>query len=252
MALATRAEPVAERGQLVIVRGEQAAAAIDLVQMLDRRPGDRETVEGRGAAADLVEDDQRARAGLVQDRGGLDHLDHEGRAPAREIVGGADAREQPVDDADMGRLRRHEGAHLRQHRDQRVLAQEGRLAGHVRAGDQADAPAGLGCGRRQLGVVGDEGLAVALQRRLDHRMASRLDAEGRAVVDDRPGPALACGQRRQPRRDIDLGQSLRRSLDRLGLRHDGGGQLREDRELELQRPVGGRGDLRLEFAELHR
>jgi hypothetical protein len=49
-----------ERGQLVEVGGEQRAAAVDLVQVLDRRPGDRQAVEGRGAAADLVEDDQRA------------------------------------------------------------------------------------------------------------------------------------------------------------------------------------------------
>ena len=90
-----------ERGQLVVMRGEQRAAAIVLVQMLDRRPGDRQPVEGRGAAADLVEDDQRAFAGLIEDRRGLDHLDHEGRAPARQIVGGADAGEQPIDHADM-------------------------------------------------------------------------------------------------------------------------------------------------------
>ena len=76
-----------ERGQLVVVRREQRAAAVDLVQMLERRPGDRQAVEGRGAAADLVEDHKAARPGLVQDRRGLDHLDHEGRAAARQIVG---------------------------------------------------------------------------------------------------------------------------------------------------------------------
>ena len=47
-----------ERGQLMIMRGEQRAAAVDLMQMLDRRPGDGEAVEGRGAAADLVENDE--------------------------------------------------------------------------------------------------------------------------------------------------------------------------------------------------
>ena len=47
-----------KRRQLVIVGGEERAAAIDLVQMLDRRPGDGEAVEGRGAAADLIEDDE--------------------------------------------------------------------------------------------------------------------------------------------------------------------------------------------------
>jgi DNA mismatch repair protein MutS len=34
------------------------------VEVLDRRPGDGEAVEGRGAAADLVEDDERPFAGL--------------------------------------------------------------------------------------------------------------------------------------------------------------------------------------------
>ena len=38
-----------------------------------------------------------------------------------------------------GRARRHERAHLRQHHDERVLAQEGRFAGHVGAGDKPDA-----------------------------------------------------------------------------------------------------------------
>ncbi len=75
----------------MIVRREQRAAAVALMQMLDRGPGDRQAVEGRGAAADLVEDDQRPLAGLVEDHGGLDHLDHEGRAAPRQIVGGADA-----------------------------------------------------------------------------------------------------------------------------------------------------------------
>ena len=78
-----------------------------LVQMLDHRPGDRQPVERRGAAPDLVENDERAPRRLIEDRGGLDHLDHEGRAAAGEIVGRADAREQPVDDADMRVRRRH-------------------------------------------------------------------------------------------------------------------------------------------------
>ena len=144
-----------ERGQLVVMGREQRAAAVDLVQMLDRGPGDRQPVEGRGAAADLVEDHQRLRAGLVQDRRGLDHLDHEGRAAARQVVGGADAAEQPVDDADPRRLGRHEGADLGQDRDQRVLAQEGRSCRPC-SGRSAATAGGPG---RQRAVVGDEGRA---------------------------------------------------------------------------------------------
>ena len=117
-------------------------------------------------AADLIENDQRARAGLIEDGGSFDHLDHEGRAPAGEIVGGADAREQPVDDADMRAARRNEAAHLREDRDQRVLPQERGFARHVGTGDQPDAAGVRSVGRRSR-IVGD-GLPSAAQSLLDH------------------------------------------------------------------------------------
>ena len=153
-----------QRGELVVMRGKQRAAAVLLVQMLDRRPGDRQAVEGRGAAPDLVEDDERALARLVEDRRGLDHLDHEGRAAAREIVGRADAAEQPVDHADPRALGRHEAAHLRQHGDQRVLAQKVDLPamlGPVMSQSARRLPAAAA----QIAIIGDERAAVARQRR---------------------------------------------------------------------------------------
>ena len=56
-----------------------------------------------------------------------------------QVVGGADSAEQPVDHADMRALGRHERTRLREDGDQRVLAQEGRLAAHIGAGEQPDA-----------------------------------------------------------------------------------------------------------------
>jgi len=47
---------------------------------------DREPVERGGAAPDLVEDHERALGRLVEDRRGLDHLDHERRLAGGEIV----------------------------------------------------------------------------------------------------------------------------------------------------------------------
>ena len=140
-------------------------------------------------------------AGLVQDRRGLDHLDHEGRAPARQVVGGADPAEELVDDADPRLARRHERAHLRQHRDQRVLPQEGRLAGHVRPGEQPERPRARPVGA-ELAVVGDEAAARAPQRRLDHRVPAAGDREGAVLVDLRPHPVLgrARGRPAPPRR----------------------------------------------------
>src|SRR5207248_7332267 len=61
-----RGELGGERGQFVVMGREEGAAAVDLMQMLEAGPGDREPVERRGAAADLVENDEGMRARLVQ------------------------------------------------------------------------------------------------------------------------------------------------------------------------------------------
>jgi hypothetical protein len=133
---------------------EQRPAAVGVVQGLGAGPGDGQAVIGGGAAADLVEDHQRARACLGEDGGGLDHLHHEGRAAAGQVVARADAAEQAVDDAEPQALGGHEAAGLGQDGQQGVLAQEGRLAGHVRAGDDRQPrPASPDASRRQsLGV----------------------------------------------------------------------------------------------------
>ena len=118
------------------MRGEQGATAVVLVEMLRRCPGNGEAVIGRGAAPDLVQNDQRTLRRLIEDRRRLHHLDHEGAAPRRQIVARADTGEEPVDDADMRRFGGDEAAHLRQQRDDSVLAQKGGFARHVGAGEQ--------------------------------------------------------------------------------------------------------------------
>ena len=98
-------------------------------------------------------------------------------------------------------------AGLGEHRDQRVLAQEGRLAAHVRAGDQPqprssrDRPQSLATKRSP----------VCATRRLDHRMAPALDLEAGVIDERRPRPAAlggALGERRRRRR---AGRAHRRS-----------------------------------------
>ena len=103
--------------------------------MLGHRPGDAQPVEGRRAAADLVEHDQAARGGAVEDVRGLLHLDHEGRLAARDVVRRADARVDAIDQPELGVARRHERAGLGQQRQQRDLTQVRRLAAHVRPGE---------------------------------------------------------------------------------------------------------------------
>src|ERR1022692_828274 len=69
------------------------------MQVLDHRPGDAQPVICRCPAPYLIEDDERAVGGVVQDVGRLIHLDHERRVPPRQVVAGADAREDPVHNA---------------------------------------------------------------------------------------------------------------------------------------------------------
>jgi hypothetical protein len=78
-------------------------AAGVVVDVLDHRPGDRDAVVGAGAAPDLVQDQQAALGGVVQDVGRLDHLDHKGRLPGVDLVLRADAGEDAVDQPDAGR-----------------------------------------------------------------------------------------------------------------------------------------------------
>ena len=89
-------QQVGQLGELVIMGGEERARAGVRLQVLDHGPGDGEAVEGGRAAADFVEQDQASRRGQIQDRGDLAHLHQECGAAARQIVGGADAREDAV------------------------------------------------------------------------------------------------------------------------------------------------------------
>ncbi len=147
----------------------------------------------------------------------------------------------------MGGAGRHEGAHLRQHGDERVLAQEGRLAAHVRAGDEADAPGLLA---REVAGIGDEGLARLAQGRLHHRMAAALDREGEALVELRTGPieldrefGVACRHVQRRERVGDVGDPIR-------LLHHPLAQPVEHLRFERQNPVGGARDLRFQLAQL--
>ncbi len=63
-------------------------------------PCEGEAVEGGGAASDLVEDDEGAVGGVVEDVGGLCHLDHEGGESLVERVVGADSGEDAVGDTE--------------------------------------------------------------------------------------------------------------------------------------------------------
>ena len=149
----------------------------------------------------------------------------------------------------MRGFRRHERAHLREDRDQRVLAQEGRLARHVGPGDQPDAAGLRVFRRRQIAIIGDERRAVARQRLLDHRMAAAFDDETMTVVDVRPRVIALGGKMRERAGDIEAAERLGAFLDRGALRDDAGSEPLENLEFEPERAVGGAGDLGFQFAQ---
>ena len=89
----------------------------------------------------------------------------------------SDAREDPVGQADHGVLGGHEAPTLSKQDDDRCLAQVGRLARHVRAGEDDD----LRAVRIEVQIVGDE--HAGGQSALDQWVAAALDRELQACVD---------------------------------------------------------------------
>ena len=166
-------------GQFVVV-GREEGLGLDgrgVVQVLDDGPGDGNSVEGAGAAADFVEDDQGGGGGVVEDVGGFLHLDHEGGAAADEVVAGADAREDAVDDAHAQGIGGDESTHLGHDDDEGDLPDVGGFAGHVGAGDDHD----LVRVAVEERVVGNEARGVG--EALDDRMPTAADFQFAAVGD---------------------------------------------------------------------
>ncbi|MFM2178184.1 MAG: hypothetical protein RL015_2282 [Verrucomicrobiota bacterium] len=168
-----------ERGDLVVVGGEEAAGTDVIVQMLGDAPGDAEAVEGARAAADLIKDDEAALGGVVEDERGLVHLDHEGGLAARDVVASADTGEDAIHQSNLRADGGQEAANLRHEREQRGLAQVGALTGHVRPGDEDEA-AFLGL---QGDVVRHEALAAG-EVLIEHGMAAITDEEVPRFVED--------------------------------------------------------------------
>src|SRR5258708_6131832 len=141
--------------------------------MLDDSPGDGEAVKGGGAAADFVEQDEAGRRGVVEDGGDLGHFYEKRRAATGEIVAGADAREDAVNDGQFGLARWHEAADLRHQDDERGLAEIGGLAAHVGASDEQK----LLARRLEEKIIRDETLAALAEEFFDYRMAAGDDEE---------------------------------------------------------------------------
>ena len=94
------------------MRCKKRTAAIDFMKMFNRGPCNRETVKSRCAAPDFIKNHERLRRGLIEDRSRFDHLNHEGRATARQIIRGPHTRKQAINKPDTRALCRHKTSRL--------------------------------------------------------------------------------------------------------------------------------------------
>jgi hypothetical protein len=170
-------QALAELRQLVVVRGKQRAAAQlgIVVDVLDQGLGNRHAVVGAGAAPHFVEDDEAFGGALRQNSGGFGHFDHKRALAGGNVVLGADACENAVDQPDFGAFCWHKRADLGHEYDEGHLAHYGTFAGHVGAGDDANQV----CIGRELERVGDE---MPAQLLFNHGMPPVFDAQSGVVM----------------------------------------------------------------------
>src|SRR5258708_6379235 len=202
--IAQRGEPLCQGRQLVEMGGEQGLAAKpgSVMDVLDYSLSDADAVIGAGAAPDLIDDQQAPVGGVVEDVGGLDHLNHEGRQPAGDGVVGTDAGEDAIDDADASLIRGHEAARLGQDHEDSALSQVGAFSGHVRP-RQEEHPSVL----VKAQVVGHE--VPRTQRRLHQRMPPAPYRDGISVEDIGACPAMLDSGGRQAVQGVEITDRLR-------------------------------------------
>src|SRR5262249_49052817 len=105
-------EEIGEFGEFVIVRGEKGAGARVFLEVLDDGPSDGKAVEGGGAAADFVEEDEASRSGVSEDACDFGHFDEKSGTTAGEVVAGADAGKDAVGNRKLCLARGNEAADL--------------------------------------------------------------------------------------------------------------------------------------------
>ena len=188
-------QPV-HRRQLEIVGRKERAAADSPMEMLHHCLRDRQPVERARAPAHLIENHQAPRRGPVENAGCLRHLHQKCARPSGQVIAGADAGKQPIDDPHPRPPGRHEAAGLCHHGHQRRLANERALASHIGPRHQQHRR-----GLRSIGRVGEPGRERQIvghqraggQQFLEHRMAACLNSEFTVERNLRPHPAAAGG-----------------------------------------------------------
>lgn len=129
----------------------------------------------------------------------FEHLHHESRLVAEEIIRRPDPAEELVHDAEFGVGGGDEGACLREDGDEGILSEEGAFAGHVGAGEEPD-----GLGSTDEAVVAGEGAALFFQPLRDGRVAAGDDFVGGAEIQQGTDVVLFVGEDGEGAGDVEL------------------------------------------------
>src|SRR5439155_22286374 len=195
-------QAVCQRGELVIVRGEecQGLQLRSIMKVLEDGLRDADPVIGARAPTDLIEDQQAAWSGMGQDVRRLHHLHHEGRQSAGQLVVRADSSEDAIADPDDGPIRGNIAAKLRQQDDDPRLPQIGRLPRHVLPAEQ-HYRGGL---RFEPEIVWDKSTRSEL--RLHQGMAAAGDVDPGLLAECGSHPAVARGHGGEGGHRVELTQ----------------------------------------------
>ena len=164
--------------QFVIMGGEQGLCPVAIfMDIFHYGPCNGHSVIGRCASPDLVQKHKRTRRKIVQDHGCLQHLHHEGRLSARNIVRCTYAGEYLVAIADCRCFGRNKAADLCHKHYESCLTQQCRFTGHVRTREDDHLLVPV----VKIYVVRDEFLA-GLHHGLDDRVTTLLYVYDLAVI----------------------------------------------------------------------
>mmetsp|Transcript_96716 Transcript_96716/g.282737 ORF Transcript_96716/g.282737 Transcript_96716/m.282737 type:complete len:1045 (-) Transcript_96716:58-3192(-) len=179
-------------GDRVVVRCKHHHAPHVLCQLVQDGRRDGRAVEGRGAAAELVEHGEGAGRGVLEHRGGLLQLRQQGTLALQDRVMGTNPSKDPVDGCEAADVRVDTAAKLRHDSCNASLPQHSRLAAHVWPCDHQDA---RHVSSVHDGVIGHKGVA---HPRGSHRMPAAAQLERpRGVRGGRRHELRAAGGARQ-------------------------------------------------------
>ena len=118
----------------MVVGSKERTRSRDVMQVFNNGTRNSEAIVGTGASTNLIQDNQAMPGSMVEDGGGLFHVYHEGALSRGDIILSTYAGKNAIDKAQACAASRHKTANLGQERNQGYLAQVGRLAGHIWAG----------------------------------------------------------------------------------------------------------------------